>query len=180
MRPANRRTSAQVEAKVDPASDPIPEPTRRGKGSRPRQPHFDLRGHLYRITGVDLTQIDNASSEPVWSHDGRKIAFDVGQAAEVHVRDLAIGTETTLFPMPGESAAEGWSPDDRYVIYDLHGTEANSKSGIWIVDTTGQHLRYPLTQTSGDARWARLSPDGKWLAYAGYETRPAGNLRSAD
>jgi transposase len=49
----------RMEDKVDPASDPIPEPTRRGKGSRPRQPHFDLRGHLYRITGVDLTQIDS-------------------------------------------------------------------------------------------------------------------------
>jgi transposase len=48
-----------MEAKVDPASDPIPEPTRRGKGSRPHQPHFDLRGHLYRVTGVDLTQIDS-------------------------------------------------------------------------------------------------------------------------
>src|SRR5260370_28154322 len=48
-----------MEAKVDPASEPIPEPSRRGKGSRPRQPHFDLRGHLYRITGVDLTQIDS-------------------------------------------------------------------------------------------------------------------------
>src|SRR5258707_15496924 len=48
-----------MEDKVDPASDPMPEPTRRGKGSRPRQAHFDLRGHLYRITGVDLTQIDS-------------------------------------------------------------------------------------------------------------------------
>src|SRR5258708_20836488 len=37
----------------------MPEPPRRGKGSRPRQPHFDLRRHLYRITGVDLTQIDS-------------------------------------------------------------------------------------------------------------------------
>ena len=49
----------RMETKVDPASNPIPEPTRRGKGSRPRQPHFDLRGHLYRITGVALTQIDS-------------------------------------------------------------------------------------------------------------------------
>src|SRR5260370_34412471 len=48
-----------MEAKIDPASDPIPEPSRRGKGSCPRQPHFDLRGHLYRITGADLTQIDS-------------------------------------------------------------------------------------------------------------------------
>ena len=46
-----------MEAKLDPASDPIPEPSRRGKGSRPRQPPFDLRGHLYRshllIYGTD-------------------------------------------------------------------------------------------------------------------------------
>jgi transposase len=48
-----------MEAKVDNASDPIPAPTRGGKGSRPRPPHFDLRGHLYRITGVDLTQLDS-------------------------------------------------------------------------------------------------------------------------
>src|SRR5258707_12599598 len=48
-----------MEDKVDPASAPMREPTRGGKGSRPRQPHFDLRGHLYRITGVDLTQIDS-------------------------------------------------------------------------------------------------------------------------
>jgi transposase len=45
--------------RIDPLSEPIPEPTRRGKGARPRQPSFDLRGHLYRITGVDLTQIDS-------------------------------------------------------------------------------------------------------------------------
>jgi hypothetical protein len=48
-----------MEAKVDPLSEPIPQPTDRGKGARPRQPRFDLRGHLYRITGVDLTQIDS-------------------------------------------------------------------------------------------------------------------------
>jgi len=46
-----------MEAKVDPLSDPIPEP-RRGKDARRHASGFDLRGQLYRITGVDLTQID--------------------------------------------------------------------------------------------------------------------------
>ena len=48
-----------MEAKVDPLSEPIPQPTRRGKEARPHQPCFDLRGYLYHITGVDLTQIDS-------------------------------------------------------------------------------------------------------------------------
>lgn len=46
-----------MEARVDPLSDPMPEP-RRGKDARRHPSGFDLRGCLYRVTGVDLTQID--------------------------------------------------------------------------------------------------------------------------
>jgi Tol biopolymer transport system component len=94
----------------------------------------------------------------------------VGQTAELHVRDLANGVETTLISMPGESQVTGWSPDDRYVVFDSHGSEINSKWETWVADTTGQHNRYPLLQPATDARYTRISPDGKWLAYAGYET----------
>ena len=43
--------------KVDPDTDPPPKPKRRGKKQPGNAPDFDLRTHLYRITGVDLTQI---------------------------------------------------------------------------------------------------------------------------
>jgi hypothetical protein len=46
-----------MEPKIDPLSEPIPEP-HRGKGAHGHQSGFDLRGQLYRITGVDLTRID--------------------------------------------------------------------------------------------------------------------------
>jgi hypothetical protein len=46
-----------MEPKIDPVSEPIPEP-RRGKDWRGHPSGFDLRGQLYRITGVDLTRID--------------------------------------------------------------------------------------------------------------------------
>lgn len=42
---------------VDPDTDPPPKPKRRGKKQPGNAPDFDLRTHLYRITGVDLTQI---------------------------------------------------------------------------------------------------------------------------
>ena len=45
-----------MEPRIDPLSEPIPEP-RRGKDARGHQSGFDLRGQLYRITGVDLTRI---------------------------------------------------------------------------------------------------------------------------
>lgn len=48
---------AQFAAKVDPAVQPLPKPKRRGKKQPGNAPSFDLRTHLYRIIGVDFTQI---------------------------------------------------------------------------------------------------------------------------
>jgi transposase len=56
----DRRIEAHLksmEARVDVVAQPIPEP-RRVKWPRKHRPAYDLRGELYRVTGVDLTQID--------------------------------------------------------------------------------------------------------------------------
>jgi len=46
-------------AKVDVEAQPIPKPRRVKRPRRQKhQPCYDLRGELYRVTGVDLTQID--------------------------------------------------------------------------------------------------------------------------
>src|SRR5215467_11912239 len=59
-----RDCDAQIEvhlktmaAKIDPAQNPMP-PSRHGRKRRKHGPDFDLRQHLYRLAGVDLTQID--------------------------------------------------------------------------------------------------------------------------
>jgi transposase len=46
-----------MDAKVDVVAHPIPKP-RVVKSPRKHRPDYDLRGELYRVTGVDLTQID--------------------------------------------------------------------------------------------------------------------------
>ena len=43
--------------KIDPRTNPPPKPKRRGRKQPGNAPDFDVRTHLYRITGVDLTQI---------------------------------------------------------------------------------------------------------------------------
>ncbi len=44
--------------KVDVTKKPLNKPKRRGKKQPGNAPQFDLRTHLYRISGVDFTQID--------------------------------------------------------------------------------------------------------------------------
>jgi len=44
--------------KVDVTNKPLTKPKRRGKKQPGNAPQFDLRTHLYRISGVDFTQID--------------------------------------------------------------------------------------------------------------------------
>ncbi|MCU0396219.1 MAG: transposase [Chitinophagaceae bacterium] len=47
-----------MDSKVDPDSTPPPASKRGNKKPRGNEPDFDLRTHLYRISGVDFTQID--------------------------------------------------------------------------------------------------------------------------
>jgi transposase len=53
-----------IPARVERAEHPIP-PPRRVSWSRKRQPGFDLRGELYRLTGVDLTQVDGLDVQTI-------------------------------------------------------------------------------------------------------------------
>lgn len=53
-----------LDAKVDVAQHPLP-PPRRLSWSRKRQPQFDLRTELYRLTGVDLTQVDGLDVQTI-------------------------------------------------------------------------------------------------------------------
>jgi Tol biopolymer transport system component len=60
------------------------------------------------------------------------------------------------------------SRDGRYVFFN----EQNVKTGfdIYYLDLKGEHKLVPLLNSSYQEFDARLSPDGKWLAYTSNET----------
>lgn len=49
---------SQFADRIDPTTTPLPPSKRRGKKQPGNAPSFDLRTHLYRISGVDFTQVD--------------------------------------------------------------------------------------------------------------------------
>lgn len=52
----------QFDSKLDLDAHPIPPTKRKHRKPQGNEPYFDLRTHLYRITGVDFTQIDGLNA----------------------------------------------------------------------------------------------------------------------
>ena len=69
----DRQIQACLEAFED-KSDGTPLPTKPRTSKRPRNtPAFDVRGHLHRLTGVDLTQVDGIDA-----HAALKVIAEIG------------------------------------------------------------------------------------------------------
>ena len=87
---------AAFESRVDPVATPIPARTSHEARPRRNQPQFDLRGELYRILGVDLTQVPGL------------------QAPTIHTCLCEVGADLTRFPTSDHfSSWLGLCPDNR-------------------------------------------------------------------
>src|SRR5262249_28888075 len=72
------------------------------------------RGSVTRITPPDLS-----SASPVWSPDGRQLAYSPVRSGtfDLFAKDLSpSGAEVQLLHTDGMKAARSWSPDKRYLL----------------------------------------------------------------
>jgi transposase len=84
------------DALVDPEVSPIPPPTTTHRQPQRNEPAFDLRTHLYRITGVDLTQVPGL------------------QAPTIHIVLSEVGLDMSKWPTDKHFASWlGLCPDNR-------------------------------------------------------------------
>jgi hypothetical protein len=88
-------------AQVDLAAHPLPAP-RRVSWSRKRQPGFDLRGELYRLTGVDLTQVDGLDVPTIPT-----VLSEVGIDMSAWKTEKHFGSWLGLAPQPSHPWGQG-------------------------------------------------------------------------
>lgn len=114
---------------------------------------------LQRITSTPAVE-----SEPRFSPDGTKIAFNSNRAGvlAVYVVASAGGTPERLTWYPAASRVKGWTPDGKSVLYTSARESAPPSFGrLWTVPVTGGPSTPVAEQWGFDGSF---SPDGKKIA----------------
>jgi len=127
----------------------------------------DQRGTLARLT----TQDWQSAQSPIWSHDGRRVAFAV--------MDDKLTPNLAWAPSDGSGAEErlststftqtptSFSLDGRLLVF----TQASSDTGadMFVMSLADRTVR-PLLQTRFDESAGVVSPDGHWIAFQSNRT----------
>ena len=121
---------------------------------------------LARGAFTRISSLPGYETTPVWSPDRSRVAYASDQSTIPHifVNGATGGGEATLFINSRARAfPQDWSPDGKYVVYSMNGDTTGGD--LWLFDVATKATT-PLLQTPFNEGWARISPDGKWMAYA--------------
>jgi dipeptidyl aminopeptidase/acylaminoacyl peptidase len=120
-------------------------------------------------TGVTqrLTTDGNDNNDPHWSPDGTSLAYsaNVSGDKDVFVRRLDGGPARRL-ARAGTQWPSDWSRDGRTLLFT---DVAPGRQDIWARPAAGG-AAHPYAATPVPELGARLSPDGRWVAYTSRET----------
>jgi len=103
---------------------------------------------------------------PLWTRDGSRIIYSAirnGQRS-LYQRVINGGQRELLVQSETEDIfASDTSPDGRYIVYQR--IDAKTGWDILALPREPNATPIPIVQTDADERSARLSPDGRWIAF---------------
>ncbi len=108
------------------------------------------------------------NTNPVWSPDGRYIAYwKIGSGIYRKLANGA-GAEEPLLRANGLTAPKSWSPDGRFILY----AQINPGTGADLLAIPAEPDAKPffVVQTTANEDQGQFSPDGHWVAYTSNES----------
>ena len=157
--------------------------------SRPWTPRFSPDGRLVAygafgtgrsssdvwVTAVDagttrrLTDDENDSNDPQWSADGAAVAYSASAPGgkDLLMQKMRGGAPTVLATREGTQFASDWLRDGSALLV-TEETEHNRRDIL--VQPVDGSTAWPYAATAADETAARVSPDGRWVAYTSDES----------
>ena len=107
---------------------------------------------------------------PIWWPGADRLLFASvrGGRVGVYQRSLDGGVDTAVPSAPKVSSLESSSRDGRYVTFAT--IDAKTKGDVWAWRLSGDRSVFPVVTSPANEGHSRLSPDGRWLAYASDES----------
>jgi serine/threonine-protein kinase len=126
---------------------------------------YDIeRGALRRITFAP-----GEDELPVWSPDGKRIAFaSNGRQQAFMVAVDGSGQEEPLMKNESHFHLQSWSPDGKIIAYERLGSSGQYE--IWMLPLGGDRKPYPYLVSQFHVSQPAFSKDGNWLAYTSNES----------
>jgi eukaryotic-like serine/threonine-protein kinase len=128
---------------------------------------------LYDLSRETLTRFTfegNTNNRPVWTPNGKRIAFQSSKEGPLNIFwQLADGSGGLERLNTGKytQAPSSWSPDGQLLaFFEVNPT---TQRDIWVLPL-GDRKAQPFLRTPFNESVPRFSPDGRWLAYISDES----------
>ncbi|HEX9974619.1 MAG TPA: tetratricopeptide repeat protein, partial [bacterium] len=127
-----------------------------------------ITGNKKRMTDADWSHSNEFAMRPIWSHDGKYIAYSWYRNpyfTELRTVDVALGISRVVYSHPDASIGpQDWHPDGQTILCNLTNFKDNSQIRLALVSLNSGDVQefLPLDINS---RCMKFSPDGKSIAY---------------
>jgi Tol biopolymer transport system component len=123
-------------------------------------------------TGTQITSTPAQEASPVWSHDGKHLAYASNRGGAVGVYRKAsngTGKEEQLY-VSDSGGLTHWSKDGRFILSFAGGAQTPTKADLFLLPVTGERKPITLLNTPANELGGRFSPDGHFVAYRSDES----------
>ena len=118
---------------------------------------------LASLSRAEYERIEADAIGPLWSPDGTRIAFTARGGFDLLIRPSSGAGSRRLISSGVVKILNDWSPDGDHIIYSQR--DELTQLDLWGVRVE-DGATYPIMRTPHNELQARISPDGRWLAYA--------------